>query len=208
MSAEYFPRWEADGFSGPPETCVAQGDEIVLRAYSRDIDPVLDVRSERIGRFFFVPACGVTSGPIQGFSIDDAGWTGGFLERRLNAFVFGNSYERIGIWALNPGVPYQIGGIGFDTRTTYQVAPWQEPVTIGGTTRSDRALFRHHRAPGDDPFYFRQVMLMPDLPAAMAALPPEDPQRRKAFVDAVRRLVRPVDDFAVALPLRPSATLH
>ncbi len=208
MSAEFFPRWEEDGFSGPPEVFVARGAEIILRAYAPTIDPEIDVLSEQLARFFFVPAGGAIAGPIQGFSIDAAAWTGAFLERRLNAFVFGNSYERIGVWALQPDVPYQIGGIGFDTRTVKEVGPWREPYPRATADSSQCALYRHRRAAGDDPLFFRQVMLTPQLPAWATKLPWGDPRRKKAFRHAMKRLVRPVDDFAVLMPLRPSATRH
>ncbi|HUD27273.1 MAG TPA: hypothetical protein VMQ93_00265 [Novosphingobium sp.] len=191
MSAEYFPQWEREGFASRPEEFVAGGSEIILRAYCNTIDTAHDFVSRKIGSCFFVPACGRDEGPVASFTLDRALWTGAFLEQRLNAFVFGNAYERLGVWALNPGTRYRIGFVGFDTRTTVAVAPEPEygPIT----------LYRHTFAAGDDPRYFRQVVPVLDLPPNHAQLP--DKERFAAFEAAVLKCVRLVDDVAIVLPL-------
>lgn len=189
MSGEFFPEWERNGFASQPDKFVASGSEVMLRSYCATIDSMHDFVSAKIGRFFFVPALGATSGPPLRFFIDQDTWTGSFLEQRLNAFVFGNGYERMGVWALNPGVHYEIGFIGFDTRTSVEVGTRAEPGPI--------PLYRHRGS--CDPFYFRQIHVKPRLPDGFDSLP--DRARRTAFDTALSRCFRLVDDFAIIMPL-------
>jgi hypothetical protein len=175
--ADVLPKWERDGFASAPETFTAEGAELVLRAYSpspTDLD-YKHGTSVRIGNCFFVPACGHRTGRIAGFSIDRRKWTGAFLEERLNAFFWGNAYDRIGIWALNPGTSYNIGLIGQSTR--YDLAD------RGGTGR-------YLDWPASDQYYFRQVTL--NLPSGTT----KDSRDR-----IIESLIRPIADFGVVNPL-------
>lgn len=173
--ADLFLPWERDGFAAPPERYVARGSEIILRAYS----PRPGAASEMIGNCFFVHASGVLSGPIVGFDIEPECWTGAFLEERLNAWVFGNTFERIAIWVLNPGAEYDIGLIGHDTR--------YYDGELG-------YIVRHLPWPGGNRTDFRQVVL------ALPAFPD-----KRAFKRGVLERVRFAGDFAVRMPLNVTA---
>jgi hypothetical protein len=175
--AEFFPKCERDGFGSLPETFVADGSERILRAYSPRATSLAfrHGTSRRIGNCFFVPACGSTKGPIKGFSVEREKWTGAFLEERLNAFFWGNAYDRIGIWAMNPGTSYNIGTVGQNTR-----------YDLG----MEGGIGRYLEWTGADQSYFRQVTL--NFP---------DNTTGKGRDQIIKELIRPVDDFAVVQPL-------
>lgn len=174
------PSWEMAGFGAEPEAYSACGSERVLRAYARSTSNVTYEHgtSKWVGNCFFVPSCGYFSGPIAGFTIGRRGLTGAYLEERLNAFFWGNNFERITVWALNPGARYLIGPVGQDTR--YEVRDRKTHALVRG---------RHHGWPGAGVGDVRQVCL--DIPELADG----------ARLRLIRSLVRPVDDFAVSMPL-------
>jgi hypothetical protein len=43
-------------------------------------------------------------------------WTWVYLEQQLNAWFWGNDFERVAMFRLHAGVRYQIGPVGQDTR--------------------------------------------------------------------------------------------
>jgi hypothetical protein len=89
--------WQDDGFAVPPEETVADGGEIVYRAYG-GTSPVL-------GNCFFAPILGST--PINY-------WTAELLERELNAALWGNDFAGVTIFVVNRGARYQYGPIAHD----------------------------------------------------------------------------------------------
>lgn len=150
MSDKLMSLWEDQGFAAPPEVFVAGGKEIILRAYSESPGShgPYHGTSRLLGNCFFVPACGRQEGPIGGFTVNRRGWTGRFLEQHLNAFVFGNTYERLALFRIEPGIEYSIGAIGQDTR--YRAHALSNTFTV---------VQRHLPWPGQSPSYFRQIVL-------------------------------------------------
>lgn len=141
--------WEKNGFRAPPEPFSSRGGEIIMRAYSEDVRNPFGTSTNRLGSCFFVPACGFSDGPIRGFSIDYKNWTGSFLEEHLNAWVWGNSYDRLaGFSIIKTGINYDIGFIGQDTmydlRKTkeYEKSKYAIGKNIPWPTESGRNYFR------------------------------------------------------------------
>ena len=185
-SPSQVPLWEADGFAAMPEWFIATGDEIVVRAYNPDakrnrevarqfVDVKgsdtfdLDVLARRMahgtsfldGNCFFVPSFGKTRGPIRKGFIDSKRWTGAYLDRHLNAFIWGNDYHSIAIFELAPGTPYRIGPIGQGIR---RIERW-----ING---GEQTVERNWAMPGAMPSTeFRQVSI--DASTAPGALRPK-----------------------------------
>lgn len=113
--------WERRGFGSPPAECESKGIEFIFRCYSstprRDLvvggRSVESVGSPLYGNCFFVPRLGLTTS-IENASYSDRKrrWTWAYLEQQLNAWFFGNDYERVAMFRLNRGVRYQIGELG------------------------------------------------------------------------------------------------
>lgn len=145
MGTTAIPAWEAQGFAAMPEWFVATGNEVVLRAFSADAatnlasadtfvstspsaayDRETLVRrkahgsSRREGNCYFVPAFGQLRGPIRNGFINVQDWTGAYLDRHLNAFIWGNDYRSIATFLLAAGTQYQIGPIGQGVRRVEQ----------------------------------------------------------------------------------------
>ena len=68
--------------------------------------------SARDGRCFFVPSFGQLAGPIRNGTVHSQDWTGAYLDRHLNAFIWGNDYATVGFFLLAAGTRYRIGLIG------------------------------------------------------------------------------------------------
>ena len=173
MGTTAIPDWEAGGFAAQPESFVASGNEVVLRAFNGKAeanlhaarafvppgatgayDPDALVRrmahgtSRRDGNCFFVPAFGQLRGPIRSGFVDTQNWTGAYLDRHLNAFIWGNDYRSIGLFLLIAGTPYRIGPIGQGVR--------REEQWVQGTTTVER----NWSAPGAEvSTEFRQVAI-------------------------------------------------
>lgn len=141
------PQWEKEGFDGVTEQFVSKGIECILRAYSSGVPDLQGAHgtSNKIGNCFFVPGIGRFNGEILGFNVNKRLWTGPFLEERLNAFVWGNTFDRLTVWRLIPGVKYEIGSIGQNTRF--------DPGDGSGVQR-------YLDWPGGDRTYFRQVKIV------------------------------------------------
>lgn len=113
--------WEREGFGSPPEEFVALGCEKIFRAYNPDADSnrrkgETQGTSGLKGNCYFVPSFGMQFGPISYGPNDTSRWTGPYLEKYLNAWIFGNDFKRVAIFLLKKGASYSIGRVGQDIR--------------------------------------------------------------------------------------------
>ena len=88
-------------------------------------DTIRDARlsgSRELSNCFFVGKTGYekdksgTYLPIQNYTIPRSKWTGEYLERNLNAFVWENAFHKVAVFRLEPGTLYLIGSVGQDTQ--------------------------------------------------------------------------------------------
>jgi hypothetical protein len=124
MASADCPNWEALGFACQPEQARSSGTELVFRCYSsapgRELvfagKSVDKVGSHLFGNCFFVPRVSGKVAIENAINIDrEKKWTAGYLEAQLNAFFWGNDFDRIAMFQLRPGVAYWIGPVGQDT---------------------------------------------------------------------------------------------
>ncbi|WP_290575941.1 hypothetical protein [Ketobacter sp.] len=120
------PRWEAEGFARKPQTYVSVGTEIIFRCYStnpgrevmsHDAAAKWNEGSQLWGNCFFVPLI-CPEGKIYNdatYTKYKKKWTWEYLESQLNAWFWGNDYERVSAWKINSGVKYRIGLVGQST---------------------------------------------------------------------------------------------
>lgn len=153
--------WEALGFAGKPAQFSSSGTELVFRCYSstprRKIDfageTVDQVGSFLLGNCFFAPRVSGQVAIQNAINVDrKKKWTGGYLEAQLNAFFWGNDFDRIAMFQLRPNVAYWIGPVGQDTLAS---SPYTDRLTGQHVTHQ-----RHLAWPGVTPELL-QVVLLP-----------------------------------------------
>jgi hypothetical protein len=141
--------YESLGFARVPEVFSSKAGLVVFRCYSnhphRKIamtdargKPVTDdqgkpvwldtLGSSNLGNCFFVPAVSQT-GPaltVNGWRSYKSEWTWVYLESQLNAWFWGNDFERIAAYAMMAGTEYRVGPVGQDTMATkdQRHLPW------------------------------------------------------------------------------------
>ena len=113
------PDWQMNGFGAPPKAYIASGVEKVFRCYSASFQDAAGNwhGSRRSGNCFWVFRFGSDDGPIaHAGAVTEREVEIGFLERNLNAALWGNTYQTVGLFRLHVGVSYLIGPIGQETR--------------------------------------------------------------------------------------------
>lgn len=125
MATGIMPDWEEKGFAGTPSKSKSTGTEFVFRCYSRNpkrpisinIDVADTIGSGLYGNCFFVPKISCSACILNSANIDrKKRWTWTYLEKQLNAWFWGNDYQRVAMFQLGRNVSYWIGPIGQDTR--------------------------------------------------------------------------------------------
>lgn len=124
MDSNVMKNWEKAGFARKPERFTSKGAEFLFRCYSLQPRKPIIIDGELAdmagsflyGNCLFAPNLSGT-GPIR--NVIDTGrkkrWTWTYLERQLNAWFWGNDYERVAMFKLNPDIAYMIGPVGQDT---------------------------------------------------------------------------------------------
>ena len=136
--------WEDDGFAALPAEHTSKGTEKIMRCYSQGIQDRAGNwdGSRRYGNCFWVFRSGVDNGPIANQAnqtIDRELLTVDFLEANLNAALWNNTYQRVGVFQMRNGLKYRIGPIGHNTRGT-QMVVFGEPKGARGEITLGRAM--------------------------------------------------------------------
>jgi hypothetical protein len=168
MSQGSIPEWEKDGFDAPPAEATSTGVNFIYRCFSstprRDLvirgRAVEKVGSHLYGNCFFVPRINSTISIENASSCDYKRlWTWVYLEKQLNAWFWGNDFERVAMFRFHEDVRYRIGTVGQGTRAVTE--------SVQGKARSKSVQVQRHLPwPGVEPELL-QVKLFDGSQAAL-----------------------------------------
>jgi len=115
--------WEREGFATQPTEYTSNGTERVMRCYSKSFqDQAGNWRgSRKHSNCFWVFQWGSNNGPITNDSSYCDALDVDFLEANLNAALWENTFQYVGIFQMRGGLRYRIGLIGQNTRGTQRV---------------------------------------------------------------------------------------
>jgi len=122
--------WQERGFAASPECHTASGIEQIFRAYSdeRFDEPIATAKSTTtdmvgsslLSNCFFVPMIKSSTGAILNLQVDPTAWSATFLEINLNAWMWGNRFEKVCQFQLGTGARYWIGPIAQEFSGTFE----------------------------------------------------------------------------------------
>ena len=122
MATRQCADWEVLGFSSPPHLSQANGTEQIFRCYSskRKIqtfgDNKIVVGSNLYGNCFFAPKFSGISRVQNAMGLNrKQRWTASYLESQLNAWFWGNDFDRVAMFRVHSSVDYWIGPVGQNT---------------------------------------------------------------------------------------------
>src|SRR4051794_16358567 len=100
MWRDGIPGWETQGFAGPPAEFTSTGAERIMRCYSRSFRDRADNwhGSRQYGNCFWTFGYGDRTGPILNHPLDLDVLTATFLEANLNAALWNNTFQKIGVF--------------------------------------------------------------------------------------------------------------
>ena len=124
MSNRDCPNWESLGFASSPHLAIAKGTEQIFRCYSSTPRKKVEVcgQGELVagsflyGNCFFAPKVSEVNSVQNTTGLDrQKRWTGIYLESQLNAWFWGNDFDRIAMFRIQSSVEYWIGPVGQET---------------------------------------------------------------------------------------------